>query len=47
LNEKYRSDAERLKNKVYFIGRLAEYKYYDMDKAVNRALEVFEKEFTK
>ena len=27
---------------VYFLGRLGDYKYYDMDKAINRALELFE-----
>lgn len=27
---------------VYFLGRLGDYKYYDMDKAIERALEVFE-----
>jgi len=26
------------------VGRLAEYKYYDMDDVVERALEVFNKE---
>lgn len=40
LYEKYLEEAKKLKN-VTFIGRLGDYKYYDMDKAVNRALEVF------
>jgi UDP-galactopyranose mutase len=29
-------------NNVIFLGRLAEYKYYNMDAAVKRALDVFE-----
>ena len=42
LYEEYRAEAEKLE-KVHFIGRLAEYKYYDMDMVVERALELFEK----
>lgn len=41
LYAKYQAETQKLKN-VYFLGRLGDYKYYDMDKAVNRALEVFE-----
>lgn len=41
LYQKYLSEAEKLGN-VYFLGRLGDYKYYDMDKAILRALEVFE-----
>ena len=41
LAEKYRALAEKEKN-VIFVGRLAEYKYYDMDDVVRRALDVFE-----
>lgn len=41
LAEKYRKMAQKEKN-VIFIGRLAEYKYYDMDDVVERAIEVFE-----
>ncbi len=41
LYKKYLKDAQKLEN-VYFLGRLGDYKYYDMDKAVFRALEVFE-----
>ncbi len=41
LYQKYLSEAEKLEN-VYFLGRLGDYKYYDMDKAILRALEVFE-----
>ena len=41
LYNKYYEKAKKLKN-VYFLGRLGDYKYYDMDKAINRALEVFD-----
>ena len=41
IYEAYMQRAKALKN-VYFIGRLGEYKYYDMDKVVDRALELFE-----
>ncbi len=40
LYGRYKIDADKLKS-VYFAGRLAEYKYYNMDQAVKRALEVF------
>ena len=42
LYEKYSKEAAALDN-VYFLGRLGDYKYYDMDKAVLRALEIFDK----
>lgn len=32
---------------IYCIGRLAEYKYYNMDQVIERALEVFNKELIK
>ncbi len=41
LYNKYLKEAEGLKN-VYFLGRLGDYKYYDMDKAIARAMELFE-----
>ena len=41
LYNKYLNKAKTLKN-VYFLGRLGDYKYYDMDKAILRAMEVFE-----
>ena len=46
LYQKYFEEAKKL-NTVTFIGRLGDYKYYDMDKAVNRALEVFKEYQTK
>ena len=39
--EMYREKA-RAERDVIFLGRLAEYKYYDMDDVVRRALDVFE-----
>jgi len=39
---KYKKEAEKLKN-VCFIGRLAEYKYLNMDQIVKKALDLFEK----
>ena len=41
LYAKYLEKAKELKN-VYFLGRLGDYKYYDMDKAIARAIELFE-----
>jgi UDP-galactopyranose mutase len=41
LSDKYKKEALKLKS-VYLIGRLAEYKYYNMDQVVKRALDTFE-----
>ena len=41
LYHKYLYEAEKLKN-VYFLGRLGDYKYYDMDGAIKRAIELYE-----
>jgi UDP-galactopyranose mutase len=38
------SALRSVNNKVLFAGRLADYKYYNMDQAVARALGVFEKQ---
>jgi len=43
LYEKYRREADKFKD-VYFIGRLAQYKYLNMDEVVALALELFEKQ---
>ena len=40
LYDKYALAARELKN-VWFIGRLGDYKYYNMDQTVARALELF------
>lgn len=39
LYEKYAQEAEKLKN-TYFVGRLAQYKYYNMDQVVREALNL-------
>lgn len=44
LYNKYLELAKKEKN-VYFLGRLGDYKYYDMDKAILRAIELFEEIF--
>lgn len=41
--ELYKQECDK-QDKVIFIGRLAEYKYYDMDAVVKRALDVFDSE---
>lgn len=41
LYNRYKEEAEKFENLV-LVGRLAEYRYYDMDDVVKRALEVFE-----
>ena len=46
LAEKYRKLADKEKN-VIFGGRLAEYKYYDMDDVIKRAFDCVEKELKK
>ena len=35
-------ELAKKENNVYFLGRLGDYKYYDMDKAILRAIELFE-----
>lgn len=42
----YKQECDKLTN-VIFIGRLAEYKYYDMDAVVKRALDVFKTEIRR
>jgi len=41
--EKYFELSQTIKN-LFLVGRLAEYRYYDMDDVVKRALEVFDEE---
>ena len=43
LAEKYRREGEKLSPKVTFLGRLAEYRYYNMDQIIGVALSAFEK----
>ncbi len=47
LYERYQKEAHKLNGSVIFAGRLAEYKYYDMDQAALRALSLFEKEVSQ
>ena len=42
VDEKYIAEANKIEN-LTFLGRLGDYKYYDMDKAIARALEIMEK----
>ena len=44
LYRKYEELAKRERN-VIFGGRLAEYRYYDMDKVIRSALEAAKREF--
>ncbi len=38
--EKYKEEADKLKD-IYFVGRLANYKYFNMDQAFKNALDLF------
>ncbi len=40
IYEKYRAEAEKLTD-IYFVGRLANYKYFNMDQAFKNALDLF------
>jgi len=42
----YKKDANKLRS-VYFVGRLAEYRYYNMDQVVARALNLYESIISK
>lgn len=44
LYNQYKHLAEKIDN-VWFLGRLGDYKYYDIDKAVERAFECFDEIF--
>lgn len=46
LAERYREEARREPNTL-FVGRLAEYRYYNMDIVVSRALDVFNNEILR
>lgn len=41
IYDKYKAEADKLKN-IYFVGRLANYKYFNMDQAFKNALDLFE-----
>jgi UDP-galactopyranose mutase len=40
IYEQYKAEADKLKD-IYFVGRLANYKYFNMDQAFKNALELF------
>lgn len=42
MYRRYLEEAKQLGDSVIFLGRLADYKYYNMDQAVARALVIFE-----
>lgn len=42
LYGRYVEEAKKLYPGITFLGRLGDYRYYDMDKAINRALEIAE-----
>jgi UDP-galactopyranose mutase len=44
IYSRYLEEAKKVRNKVVFAGRLADYKYYNMDQAVAHALKVFEQQ---
>ncbi|WP_410514017.1 UDP-galactopyranose mutase [Paenibacillus sp. BR2-3] len=44
LYKLYQAEADKIKDKVLFAGRLADYRYYNMDQAVARALTLFKSE---
>jgi UDP-galactopyranose mutase len=44
LYDQYKAETARYLGKIFFVGRLANYKYYDMDQAVNQALQLFKRQ---
>lgn len=44
LFQQYRAEADKIKGRVAFVGRLADYQYFNMDQAVARGLQFFQKE---
>ena len=44
LLNRYKADAVKIKDRVAFVGRLADYQYFNMDQAVARGLQFFQKE---
>lgn len=42
IYEKYKKEAEKIESKnIYFVGRLANYKYFNMDEAFKNSLDLF------
>ena len=46
LFKKYYDESVKLEGKVWFVGRLAEYKYYNMDQIAGVSLQLFEKKIS-
>jgi UDP-galactopyranose mutase len=46
LYQKYRDLAEKVQKNVHFIGRLASYKYFNMDQAIRAAMDYYRDHFT-
>ncbi|GAB1429281.1 UDP-galactopyranose mutase [Ignavibacteria bacterium] len=44
LYRKYELEAEKIAGSTHFVGRLANYRYYNMDQVIAKALTVFEKD---
>ena len=45
LYDKYKKMAEDESANIHFLGRLASYKYFNMDQAIRNALDYFENNF--
>jgi UDP-galactopyranose mutase len=45
LYKKYQKMAEEEGENIHFLGRLASYKYFNMDQAINNSLDYYEKHF--
>ena len=45
LYKKYQKMAEEESNNIHFIGRLASYKYFNMDQAIKNSLDYYKKHF--
>lgn len=44
--KKYQNEMAQVSDRITFVGRLAEYKYFNMDQMIGRALSVFENEIS-
>ena len=47
LYQKYQKMAEQEEDNIHFIGRLASYKYFNMDQAIKNSLDYFKEHFEK
>jgi UDP-galactopyranose mutase len=47
IYQRYKLEADKLEDKVFFAGRLADYKYFNMDQTIGVALQLFEKKIAK